>query len=300
VAGSRRGHRLGARGAAARQSQRDPDGHATAAVGGDAGAVGAPHGAVFDPAGWPAPASTGSSASTTSAAAMGPLVLDPIPSPIVVGGTKTLSGTGFTPASVIIAFVQTGSGVQSLGPYTPTSETPTQLVWDVSPSIPLGQGFIVLAIVNPDEGYRGSGFQSQRLYGDPAHNIPTILSINGNAIQGPDAALNGIYVNATVVAGNWVTLGGTGFNNPAVNFFTASGNLGPLPVRNVTANQFEAQIPANAPLGLAGFEVVNSPYNGNVGSQVVYASLGGPPTITGVTQNGATVTIAGTGFAPAP
>lgn len=232
-----------------------------------------------------------------AASALGPLVLDPIPSPVVVGSSITLTGSGFTPGSVIIAFVQTGTGIRSLGPYVPASATATELVWNVSPSVPLGHGFIVLAVVNPDEDYRGSNFQSQRLYGNSVLNLPTILSIDGSPIQGPDASLNGIYVNVALTPGDWVVLGGSGFNNPGVNLFTASGNLGPLPVRNITPAAFEARIPPGAPLGLAAFEVVNAPYVGNVGSQVVYASLGGPPTISGVVQNGSTVTIAGTGFA---
>ena len=57
------------------------------------------------------------------------------------------------------------------------------------------------------------------------------------------------------------------------------------------------RIPAGAPLGLAAFEVVNSPYTGNVGSQVVYVSLGGAPTIASVAQIASTVTVNGSGFA---
>ena len=235
---------------------------------------------------------------TATATALPPLVLDPIAAPIVVGATTTLTGGGFSPGSVIIGNLQTGAGVLSLGPDAPQSWTPTQLAWAVSPSLPLGQGFAVIAVVNTDQGYRGSSYQSQRLYGNPALNIPTLLSINGNSIQGPDATVIGIYVNAPVFPDTDLTLGGTGFNAPGVNLYSASGNIGPLfPVGASSPTQLTVHVPAGAPLGLAAFEVVNSPYAGNVGSQVVYASLGSAPTITSVTQNGSTVTVNGSGFA---
>ncbi len=43
--------------------------------------------------------------------------------------------------------------------------------------------------------------------------------------------------------------------------------------------------------------MINNPYTGSVGSQTVFVPIGDPPTISGVGQNGATITVAGTGFA---
>jgi glucose/arabinose dehydrogenase len=236
-------------------------------------------------------------AASVPAAALTPLVLDPISSPVVLGATTTLTGSGFTAASVVVGWIRVAGVVQGVGPFTPISQTSTQLGWAVPSNIPLGEGVIVVAVVNPDEGFRGSNLQIQRLFGNPALNIPTITGVNGSPIQGPDQVMNGIYVNVSVFPSTWVLLSGSGFNTPGVNLYAAAGNLGPLAVRNVTDTQLEAFIPANAPLGLAGFQVVNSPYSGNVGSQVVYASLGSAPTITSVTQMGTAVTVNGTGFA---
>ena len=107
-----------------------------------------------------------------------------------------------------------------------------------------------------------------------------------------------MYVSTPIFPGQTVTLTGTGFNAPGVNFYTSAGNLGPLfPLPGATATQMQLQIPNTAPLGLGAFEVVNSPYTGNVASQTVFAPIGNPPTLTGVTQSGSTITVRGTGFA---
>jgi hypothetical protein len=232
------------------------------------------------------------------------VVLNAIGSPVVVGTTATFTGAGFTAGSRIIGFIGTSSGTQSVGPFTPRSWTATQLVWDVPASLPLGQGFAIFAVVNTDQGYIGSQYQQALLYGSASLNRPTILTINGNALHAPDGALPVVYVSTPIYPGSEVTLGGTGFNNPGVNFFTSIGNLGPLfPKAGATATQVKLDIPANAPLGLGAFEVVNNPYVGNVGSQTVFVPIGDPPTITAVSQSGtvsqgrSTVTVTGTGFA---
>jgi hypothetical protein len=94
-----------------------------------------------------------------------------------------------------------------------------------------------------------------------------------------------------------VTIGGSGFNGPLVNLFTATGNLGPLsPLPGGTAGSFQVTVPANAPTGPGSFQVVNTPYTGNVLSNAVSVPIGALLTISGVTQSGATVTVDGTGF----
>jgi hypothetical protein len=57
--------------------------------------------------------------------------------------------------------VGTSSGNVSVGPFTPRSWSPTQLVWDVPASLPLGQGFAIFAVVNTDQGYIGSQYQQR-------------------------------------------------------------------------------------------------------------------------------------------
>ena len=226
------------------------------------------------------------------------VVLNPIASPVVPGTSATFTGSGFTAGSRITGLVGTSSGNVSVGPFTPRSWSPTQLVWDVPASLPLGQGFAIFAVVNTDQGYIGSQYQQALLYGSAALNRPTILTINGGSLHPPDGALPVVYVSTPIYPGTEATIGGTGFNNPGVNFFTSVGNLGPLfPKPGATATQIKLDLPANAPLGLGAFEVINNPYSGNVGSQTVFVPIGDPPTITTVSQSGTTITVTGTGFA---
>ena len=226
------------------------------------------------------------------------VLLDPIADPIVVGAYNGLTGSGFTAGSVIIIFIRVNGSVTQFGPYTPTNWSPGALIWIAPQDMPLGDGFGVLAVVNTDQGYIGSEYQQALLYGSASLNRPTILTINGGSLHAPDGALPVVYVSTPVYPGSEVTIGGTGFNNPGVNFFASVGNLGPLfPKAGATATQLKLDIPANAPLGLGAFEVINNPYSGNVGSQTVFVPIGDPPTISAVHQNGATITVTGTGFA---
>lgn len=241
---------------------------------------------------------TRTATATRTASPAPTVVLNPITVPIVAGSSATFTGLGFTAGSRIIGFVGTSNGTQSIGPFTPRTWSATQLVWDVPASLPLGQGFAIFAVVNTDQNYIGSEYQQALLRGNAALNRPTILGINGGALNPPDGALPVVYVSTPVYPGSEVTITGTGFNNPGVNFFTAVGNLGPLfPKPGATATQLKLDIPPQAQLGLGAFEVINNPYVGNVGSQTVFVPIGDPPTITLVTQNGANISVTGTGFA---
>jgi len=55
-------------------------------------------------------------------------------------------------------------------------------------------------------------------------------------------------------------------------------------------------VPANTPTGPGSFQVVNSPYTGNVVSNAVSLPIGARVTISHVGQSGNTVTVTGTGF----
>src|SRR4029078_12939991 len=132
-------------------------------------------------------------------------------------------------------------------------------------SVPLGFGYAVFAVVNTDQGYIGSAYQGAFLYANAATNRPTILRINGSPLHAPDGALPVVYTSTPVYPSAEVTIVGTGFNNPDLNFFTAVRNLGPLfPKPGGTATQVKVDIPVNAPIGLGAFEVVNNPYVGDV------------------------------------
>ena len=222
--------------------------------------------------------------------------LDPLSSAIVIGASNTLTGSGFTPGSRVLLFVNSGA-VQSYGPFTPTSVTATTLAWTPPATIPLGNGFGSVYVVNTDQGFIQSESRSQYLRGAATANIPTILSINGVGLRPLDVTVPVASVDTVVVPGTVVTIGGSGFNAPRVNLFTGAGLVGPLaPQAGGTASSFQVTIPAGAATGPGTFQVVNSPYSGNVVSNAVSVVLGARLDITQITQSGSTVIVDGAGF----
>jgi len=216
---------------------------------------------------------------------------------LVVGNSATLTGIGFTPGSRILLFVPTATGPVSHGPYTPSAQSTTSLTWDIDPSIPLGNGFGTVLIVNTDENFVQSATQSQLLYGDPSLNIPTVLTVDGVALTAVDPTIPTANVETVISQGSTVTITGTGFNNPLVNLFTAAGNVGPLvPLAGGTATSFQIQIPAGTVTGPGSFQVVNNPFTGNVISNAVSVPIGQALDITSISQVGNTVTVDGAGF----
>ncbi|HSP96713.1 MAG TPA: M12 family metallo-peptidase [Candidatus Dormibacteraeota bacterium] len=227
-----------------------------------------------------------------------PLTLAPIASPIVIGGSLTLTGTGFTAGSVMQIFIATSTGTVSYGPYTPTSRTSTSLTFNpLNASIPLGNGFGTVVLINTDQNYVMSEAQGAPLAGNAALNMPTITAIGGVALRPMDPTIPMATVETVIVQNTPVTITGSGFNNPLVNLFTADGNKGPLaPLPGGSSTQFQVLIPATTPTGPGSFQVVNNPYTGNVISNAVSVPIGALVTITSVTQANSTVTITGTGF----
>jgi glucose/arabinose dehydrogenase len=223
--------------------------------------------------------------------------LDPIPAPIVVGDPITLTGSGFTAGSVIRLFVATASGTQAYGPFTPSAFTATSLDWNVPGSVQLGNGFGTVLVINTDQNFTTSNGQSQLLFGDPTINLPTITQINGVALRPVDPTIPTANVETIVAQGSTLTITGTGFNNPQVNLFTASGNVGPLmPLGGGTSTQIQVTVPMSTPTGPGSLQVVNNPFTGNVLSNAVSVPIGAPITISSIMQSGRTVTITGTGF----
>jgi hypothetical protein len=238
-----------------------------------------------------------SPAGTTSVTVDGAPVLHPIPSPVVVGSSNTLSGCGFTAGSRIMMFVATASGASAHGPYTPTSWSNANLVWLVNPSIGLGNGFATFLVVNTDQGYIQSNTQSALLYGTASQNIPTITALNGVPLRPMDPTIPTANVETVITQGTTVTLTGTGFSNTLVNLFTAAGNKGPLtPLPGATSAQIQVVVPADTPTGPGSFQGVNSPYTGNVLSNAVSVPIGALVTISNISLTGDVVTVTGTGF----
>ncbi|MBK7971807.1 MAG: hypothetical protein IPK07_00345 [Deltaproteobacteria bacterium] len=85
-----------------------------------------------------------------------------------------------------------------------------------------------------------------------------------------------------------------------MNLFTSSGNLGPvLPEAGATSTHVSFAVPANLPVGPVTIQLVNEPYTGNVESNAVLATVGDPIGIDAVSQQGATISVSGSGFTPA-
>jgi hypothetical protein len=223
--------------------------------------------------------------------------LDALTSPLVVGAAYTLSGSGFTAGSRVMLFVAGSGGTVSYGPYTPSGRTATTLTWQLPASIPLGNGFATVVVVNTDQNYLQSNPQSQMLRGAAAANIPTILTVNGVACRAFDATVPLASIDTVLVPGATITIGGSGFNAPLVNLYSATGSHGPLtPLAGGSASQIQIVLPANLPTGPGALQVVNNPYVGNVISNAVSLPIGATVSIGAVTQSGSLVTVDGTGF----
>jgi hypothetical protein len=223
--------------------------------------------------------------------------LDPIPSPIVIGGTTELQGGHFSPGSVIKLFVGTAGGTTAFGPYAPASQTTSTLDWLVDATIPLGNGYGTVQVVNTDQGFETSNPEGQLLYGNPALGIPTILEVGGVPLGPASPAVPLAYVETNALQGSTVTLSGTGFDAALVNLFTSSGNVGPLtPLAGGTSTSIQVTVPPDAPTGPGSFQAVNAPYSGNVQSNAVSTVIGDTISIANVVQVSNVITVTGTGF----
>ena len=244
-----------------------------------------------------APTTASAASASLVAAGASAVVLDPIPSPIVVGASNTVTGSGFTAGSRVLLFVNLYVSVQSYGSFTPSSASATSLTFTVPASVALGSGFGTVVVVNTDQNFIQSNPESQYLFGSAAADIPTITSINSVGLRPLDQNVPVATVETVIGVPSTVTIGGMGFNNPKINLFTAGGFIGPLtPLPGGSSTQVQVQVPAGAATGPGTFQVVNDPYSNQNVSNGVTATLGAAPTITSVTQNGSTVTVHGTGF----
>jgi sugar lactone lactonase YvrE len=225
------------------------------------------------------------------------VLLDPIPSPIIIGQHFTVSGTGFTAGSRLVLFVSTPSGVQAFT-LTPDGWTSGFLITFMDPTIPLGNGFGTVVVVNTDQNFIQSNPESQYMYGSPSFNLPTITGINGIGLRPFDDTVPVASVETAVPKPSRVTITGTGFNAPLVNLFMPTSAVLLTPVAGGTATQIQVDVPGTVSTGPGAFQVVNNPYQPNVVSNAVSVALGARLTISGVVQAGNTITVNGTGFSP--
>jgi glucose/arabinose dehydrogenase len=225
------------------------------------------------------------------------VTLDPLPGPIVVGATLNLTGSGFTPGSVVVLFVSTGNGAQTYGPLAPSAASATALSVPIPASIGLGNGFATLEVVNTDQGFIASNLRSQYLFGSPASNLPTVTAINGVGLEPPDPSVPLNSVATVIAQGSTITVAGTGFNNPRVALFSSNPNAANLvPLAGGTSTQVQVVVPMSIPTGPGALQVVNDPYVGNVLSNTVSVPIGEQVRIDSISQNGSTVTVTGAGF----
>ena len=232
-----------------------------------------------------------------------PTILSVPPVIVVGGGAIQIMGTGFTQGSVLNFFVSTAAGAVNKGPLTPSTRTPTKLVVFIPDTIPLGQGFASLQVVNTDAGFKKSNLGYALLEGF-AGEFPTILSINGEGLaatsKDPNFATNNI--DTVVVQGSVVKLGGTGFDTidgVAVDLFCAcpGGKVGPFFLN--PGNPALASALLSFPLPATGMP--NSPSTGpgsfvvtNAGvgktytkkSNAVSVPVGAPISVTSISQSG--------------
>jgi hypothetical protein len=240
--------------------------------------------------------------------------LDPVPDGVItVGATKILTGANFTAGTVIKLFVNTGGSIVDVsgsGGFAPSAFTFNSLTWDIPATVPLGQGFGALFVVNTDQGFATSNTQYALLYGDPPDNLPTILSVNGTPLSSTlDPGVPVAHTDTVVASGRSLAVEGTGFNNPGVNIFGAqtqgadpAPTPDPCPVTNYgpafpggASTTLVFSVPA-MPAGPANIQVVNDPYAGNVQSNSVSAIMGARPTINSVSITGDELTVVGAGF----
>ena len=151
-----------------------------------------------------------------------------VQNPILAGANFTIDGSGFTKGSVVNFFVSTPTGPIKEGTLTPTaaSSTTTLLTVTVPATIPVGQGFVSVVVVNTDRGFVQSNPGFALLEGSAAAGLPSITGLDGHSLaatsRDPDYAV--ANVETTLIQGSPVVINGTGFDTThgaAVDVFCA-------------------------------------------------------------------------------
>ncbi|MBK7973308.1 MAG: hypothetical protein IPK07_08525 [Deltaproteobacteria bacterium] len=242
------------------------------------------------------------------------VTLDPVPGVARVGGDLTLTGQGFTPGTVLKIFVATSGGVVDVAPsgISPTSVSADGLVWNATLPWPwpvaapndvlVGNGFADMYLVRTDVGFTTSNDEGVVLLGNPNLDpqVPSITAIDGTALSATssDTSIATSNVEDFIVPGNQTTIDGSGFANPVVNIFSASGNCAPpggIVPSSSSSTSLTMTVPANCPIGPGSVQVINAT-GSFLASNAVSTPIGELVTISSVEVNGATITVNGTGF----
>ncbi len=224
-------------------------------------------------------------------------VVSSVTSPILVGAGFTIKGRNFTKGSMVNFFVATATRPVNAGPLKPSAlSTTTQLTVPVPITVPQGQGFASIQVVNTDKGFVASNLGYALLEGSAAAGLPAITKINGyglaaTSIEPGFATAN---VETTLAQGSTVVLGGGGFDvtqGVAVDVFCACPG-GKLPTTflnpgnpNLTAGSVTFTIPASAPTGPGSIVVSNAGAGKTytVKSDAVSVPIGARINVLGVT-----------------
>src|SRR5579883_875140 len=236
-----------------------------------------------------------------------------LPAVILVGSSFNIGGTDFTAGSRINFFVATSTGAINAGPLTPSGHTGTTLTVPVPATVPLGQGFVSVQVVNIDQGFASSNARGALLQGFAPAGIPSLTSINGIGLAAtssdPSFATNN--VQTVVPQGTVVRLGGSGFdtkNGVAVDLFCActGGKVGPFFINpgdpGLSSTLISFTLPStgtNAPAtGPGSFVISNAGASKSyaIKSNAVSVPIGQAISVASVTQSGTTITVNGTGF----
>ncbi len=237
-----------------------------------------------------------------------------ISSPVFVGDSFTVTGSGFTAGSVANFFVATATGPINFGPLLQSSHTTTSLTVPVPDSkvSTLGQGVVSVVVVNTDQGFTQSNAVTAQLFGENLDGFPNLTTINGFglATTSTEPSFATDNVQTVVVQNHTVTLGGNGFdtiNGVAIDLFCDCpggkiptlflnpGNVG------LTATALTFILAPSAATGSGSFVISNSGPKGDyaIKSNAVSVPIGAAVTVSKVSQNptGCTATVKGTGFA---
>ncbi len=269
------------------------------------------------PAVTPTPTATPAKATPTATATAAATVphISSVPATILVGASFNISGTGFTPGSKVNFFVSTASGPLSAGPLDPnTPHSSTLMTVPVPKTVPLGQGFVAVQVVNTDTGFKVSNSAFALLQGAPGSGLPSLTTINGVGLAAtssdPSFATNN--VETVVPQGTTVKLGGSGFDTThgvAVDLFCACTG-GKIPTifiapgdPRLTATQISITLaakgsPGSPPTGPGSFVISNAGASSSYASKsnAVSVPIGARIHVLSVTQSGSTITVNGSGF----
>jgi hypothetical protein len=260
----------------------------------------------------PTPTHTKIATPSPTATPAGPLITG-VPSVILVGASFTMSGSHFSPGSVVNFFVATATGPVNEGPLKPAgTPTSTSLTVLVPATVSLGDGFVEVQVVNTDQGFKSSNLAPALLQGSATAGIPSLTTVNGVGLAATsrDPSYATDNVETVIKQGNVVNLGGSGFdtaNGVAVDLFCActGGKVGPFfinPGPGLTSSLISFTLPASgstSPATGPGSLVISNAgasHSYALKSNAVAVAIGAQISISSISQSSNTITVNGHGF----